>query len=83
MPNTQDNASATEDMSFEETTDFITEVEERVPVEIPFAAGDKVKIKGTVVAVENDAITIEIDDGIENNVHRVTLNSNQAAAALK
>jgi hypothetical protein len=60
-----------------------TETADRTPVDIKVGVGDSVRIRGTVVDIAPDAITIEIDDGLENNVHRVTINSNQAAHALK
>jgi HSP20 family molecular chaperone IbpA len=82
MTNTKDKANAAEDMAFEETPEAEGSVG-REPVDITVTVGQKVKIAGTVVGVDDDAVTIEIDDGIEGNIHRVTLNSNQAAAALK
>lgn len=79
-----DSGHGTEEITITEVdAASVTEVPTPEPVEITVAVGDNVKIRGTVVSVEDDAVTIEIEDGIENNIHRITLNSRQAAVALK
>lgn len=83
MNNTSDRATIAETFTIEAADVGILETPTPEPVEITVAVGDEVKIRGTVCKVEDDAVWIEIEDGIENNMHRVTLNSRQAAVALK
>lgn len=39
--------------------------------------GDEVTISGTVTAVEGDQVTIEINDGNDENHHCITLGADQ------
>jgi preprotein translocase subunit YajC len=45
--------------------------------------GDEVTIKGTVVAVEGDSVTIEITDDAGERGHRFTITGSQREAVSK
>jgi preprotein translocase subunit YajC len=45
--------------------------------------GDKVTIKGTVVAVDGDSVTIEITDDAGERGHRFTITGSQREAVSK
>lgn len=45
-----------------------------------FNEGDEVVVAAKVVAVEGDAVTLEITDGSDERAHRVTLNGSQLEA---
>lgn len=44
-----------------------------------FKEGDEITLSGTVTAVDGDQVTIEINDGNDENHHCITLGADQLA----
>ncbi len=81
----QEDIASTEGATFEYGTDDVgtLSAEDVAPVPINVQVGQNVSVAGVVTAVEEDAVTIQIEDGLIDNIHRITLNSRQASVAVK